>query len=299
MNFGVEAWDDLNDRFFTPPRPGLEDAYVRATELGRDALREAKRDGLRLGTQTQRSAFLRRPEEVQRLWEALAPAAWVGDSERGFCSVWPGSDSPTDRSTYPDLPEDVVALVADPAGVLRCESLARESVARARAVGWSATAGPPVWWSVPRDHRRNLLLHRGQPWYDSKIFRFLFRKVPRLTDRAIREARTRFEPEWARSRRGRFEFLHAALMFGRMAVEGYAAWDTAARSGRGIGLDPNDASARSAEVSGRPVRDFKNPFEPFVQALLIGYVIADSDAAATHLLFPRLEGPAPAIKRSR
>lgn len=294
-DFGARSWVEVAANVFRPPRPDLDGVAAKAADVGAELVREEERRLRRKLRATERRRLLQRPEEVQRLWEALALEAWFADDGLVFRgpAIVPtrqhrGFESWERERSYPFRPEDVVALVGDREGVEAVRQLLAEASARLAALGYPRFKSV-AWYSVSPSYRFHVAFGR---W----LVTFLAGCAPPLPEamegvegsaRLIELAYDRVEAEANVGYRplGLFE---QPLVEAKEAILMHEWWQMASASGALITANQTHGPVTSPRAVGRPLAEFKSPYEPLVHVLLRGYVVGDIDTAQARVMFPRL-----------
>jgi hypothetical protein len=178
---------------------------------------------------------------AQEVWESAAPVGWVGATGRRFFG--PSEDFPPARSA-------VLALCADPEGVLRAEALGRE-VAQRLSVFGGATPEVVTWAFWPAT-----LWSRGQ----------LPEQVPIPTFAPVVALVSPHSTE-------EYKSVGKQLVSGGLPDWlGYAVT---------MALSWDRAVAAEAELAGR-----SSPFEPLVELAAAGVILNRIDDATISLIMP-------------
>ncbi len=290
---------EIEDRLLRPDRPELSTKIRAANERALDVLREARRRGHGTTSARDRRRILQRAEQVESLWEALAPTAWIGQEGRDFFG--PAPPSPT-RSrardvldefqvyrAYPFYPEDVIALTADAAQVVRCERLLEEAAERGAALGWHRPRRV-VWWGLPhRSAQVQNIWSEFVHFVAAKNRTAYSRQEPVDSDAIVRAVRSLVRPRWALPMADDLAAEPTALRLARRLLGCYETWRQASDAGfcvQDVG-SLRDEQAVHRRAAGRPLRDFQNPFEPLVHVLVAGYVPIDITAEEMQIFFLR------------
>ncbi len=293
QRFDLPTWSALGSSLFAPRRPSLAATLREANQRGRSILAEAAAAGRPVERAQDRRAVTQAAAAVQELWEALAPSGWLDAPERVFqgngrprADRRGGYEDWSSQRSWPFLPEDVVALVADRAAIERSENLLREACARFAAIGMR-TPSKIFWSSVPRSYRH--AIHGVGRCFSYAAPKFAY-DLPEDASAVERLAEIIVAP-WNRYVPDELRGFPTAYRLALRAVVEYAQWEKAAA--RGLQLRATRYYERMWDLDdtafGLPLSHYKNPFEPLVWILKEGYIVADVTPKEASLFFPRIE----------